>query len=368
MSNITVGIDLAKRIFHVALMKEGEKTRYVKLKRKEVLPYFLQMEDTAKSRALIGLEACGGCHFWARSLQEMGFRVRMLKPIDVKAYAKSKQKNDQNDALAIAKATLDKELKAVHVKTQEQQEVFLLHKLREAVIAQRVEKANRFIAFLHEFGYVPSRNSKDKEYLSLYLKEAREEGFLSETTFTLLEKDLACLKELYLQEAEFDKQIIQSNKTNEKAQKFTTVKGIGMINASILSVLPMETYETDRDFAASLGLVPKQNSTGGRTILGNISKRGDSYVRKSLIQGARTIVIQASRALKEGMLEAKDKLILFAKKLLRTKSFNKVAVAVANKMARIVWAMNKNGCVYNAYKQTDTDVMGGLKDLKEGAF
>jgi transposase len=156
MKNITIGIDLAKHIFHIAIMQTGAKTIYHKLKRNDVLSFFenFLLKDTIK----VGLEACGGCHYWARNLEEMGFCVKVLKPSDVKPYAKARQKNDKNDALAIAKATLDTELKAVTIKSITAQNTMLLHKIRDNTIQNRVEKCNRFIALLHEFGFVPTRN------------------------------------------------------------------------------------------------------------------------------------------------------------------------------------------------------------------
>jgi transposase len=175
-------------------MQNNEKTIYHKLKRNEVLNFFenLQHKDTIK----IGLEACGGCHYWARNLEKMGFHVKMLKPSDVKPYAKSKQKNDKNDALAIAKATLDTELKAVAIKSTHAQDIMLLHKIREATIQSRVEKGNRFIAFLHEFGYVPTRKSKSISYLKQYLSDAFENKYISENAKNNLENELLEIENL----------------------------------------------------------------------------------------------------------------------------------------------------------------------------
>lgn len=346
MNNITIGIDLAKRIFHIAIMQTGEKTIYHKLKRDEVLNFFarLQHKDSIK----IGLEACGGCHFWARNLEEMGFCVRMLKPCDVKAYAKSKQKNDKNDALAIAKATLDTELKSVAIKTMHAQNIMLLHKIREATIQSRVEKCNRFIAILHEFGYVPVGYSKSIECFKKYLNDALEGKYLGEGTKNILEQELQDIENLLNKEKEYSKKIILENKNCPKAKRFETILGVGGMNASTLSVAPMETYETARDFAASLGLVPKQNSTGGKTVLGRITKTGDRYMRKMLVQGARSVVIQATILAKKAE-KITDSLILFTLKLLETKGFNTVAIAVANKMARIAWSVNKTGRDYGEY-------------------
>lgn len=346
MSNITIGIDLAKHIFHIAIMQNGAKTIYHKFKRNDVLNFFesLQHKDTVK----IGLEACGGCHYWARNLEEMGFCVKMLKPSDVKPYAKSKQKNDKNDALAIAKATLDTELKAVTIKSTHAQDIMLLHKIRDNAIQNRVEKCNRFIAFLHEFGFVPTRNSKSISYLKQYLNDAFENKYISENAKNILENELLEIENLLDKEKVYDKKIALENKNCPKAKRFETILGVGNINASTLSVSPMESYPTAKDFAASLGLVPKQNSTGGKTVLGRITKTGDRYVRKMLVQGARSILMKAVMLQKKAET-IREPLIEFAMKLLEKKSFNTVAIAVANKLARIAWSMNKHDRDYGKY-------------------
>lgn len=346
MHNITIGIDLAKHIFHIAIMQTGAKTIYHKFKRCEVLSFFetLQHKDTIK----IGLEACGGCHYWARNLEEIGFCVKMLKPSDVKPYAKARQKNDKNDALAIAKATLDTELKAVSIKNITAQDTMLLHKIRDNTIQNRVEKCNRFIALLHEFGFVPTRKSKSISYLKQYLSDAFENKYISKNTKNILENELLEIENLLAKEKAYDKKIADTNKNCPKAKRFETILGVGNINASTLSVSPMESYPTAKDFAASLGLVPKQNSTGGKMVLGRITKTGDRYIRKMLVQGARSILMRAV-ILKKKSEEITEPLIEFAMKLLEKKSFNMVAVAVANKMARIAWSMNRHDRDYGEY-------------------
>jgi transposase len=327
-------------------MQNGEKTVYRKLKRLEVLSFFENLKD--KETIKIGLEACGGCHYWARNLEEMGFCVKMLKPTDVKPYAKSKQKNDKNDALAIAKATLDTELKAVAIKSIKAQEIMILHKIRENTIQSRIEKCNRFIAFLHEFGYVPTRNSKSISYLKQYLEDAFDNKYITENIKNDLKNELLEIENLLTKEKDCDKKIADENKNCPKAKRFGTIMGIGNINASTLGVTAMESYPTGRDFAASLGLVPKQNSTGGNVILGSITKTGDRYVRKMLVQGARTILIKAL-ILQKKAEKTTEPVIEFAIKLLEKKSFNTAAVAVANKLARIAWSMNNKGRNYGEY-------------------
>jgi transposase len=163
-----------------------------------------------------------------------------------------------------------------------------------------------------------------------------------------LENELLEIENLLAKEKVYDKKIASENKNCPKAKRFETILGVGNINASSLSVSPMENYPTAKDFSASLGLVPKQNSTGGNIVLGKITKTGDRYVRKMLVQGARSILMRAVMVQRKAEM-IREPLIEFAIKLLERKSFNTVAIAVANKMARIAWSMNRNGRNYGEY-------------------
>lgn len=310
----------------------GKKINEYRLLRDGVLPFFIKQGNKT---ALVAMEACGGCHYWAREISKFGFAVKLLKPKDINPYANSRQKNDINDALAIAKAARDPELRSVHIKTLVEQEVMLLHKLRKNTIAARVEKSNEIIGLLHECSFVTAKSKGSfAKYAKGKIELAFSAGWLSEKSRDLFLEEAEEITQLLEKEKETDKMIIAENARNPKTKLLETITGIGKINASILGVLPMETYEKSRDFSASLGLVPSQNSTGGKIQLGGISKQGNRYARTMLIQGARTVVMQAKTS-----KETNDKLVLFARKLLQNKGFNKTAVAVANKMARIAYAV-----------------------------
>lgn len=331
--NNTFGLDLAKRKFHVVEMSDsGKKIGSAKLMRADVLPYFAQQASKA---GMVAMEACAGCHYWAREIGKLGFAVKLLKTKDVKPYANSRQKNDFNDALAIGKAARDPELRSVHAKTVAEQNIMLRHKIRSNTIAARVEKTNEIMALLGECGYITNKSKGAfARYAGDEIEIALREGFIGKESAKLFLKEIEEVTLLLEKEKEIDKQFAVDNAGNPKAKLLQTITGIGTINASILSVLPMETYENARDFSASLGLVPSQNSTGGKIKLGGISKQGNRYARTMLIQGARSVVMRARSA-----KESNDKLVLFARKMLETKGFNKSAVAVANKMARIAHAI-----------------------------
>jgi transposase len=328
-----IGIDLAKTKFHlVAINDDNDVVMKKSIKRKD---FFERLPADFPSHQTFAFEACGGAHYTAQKLQELGHQVILLKPRDVKPYAKSRQKNDINDAIAICRASLDPNLMHVRPKSKEQQEISYLHKSRQNIIQQRIQRSNSILTSLQEFGYVVQcgKSSFAKECIS-YIDQALEQGFISLSVHSqmLLDcKEIACLLE---REKVLAKELITRNKHPQEAQLLETIPGIGPINASILSNKPMESYTTSKDFAASLGLVPKQNTTGGDIRLGSITKQGDRYARTMLIQAGRVIVM---RSCKPNMPQ--DKIYLFAQKLKKKgKPFNLICVAVANKLARIAYA------------------------------
>lgn len=341
MKDINIlGIDLAKTIFHiVALNAEGNKILTKKLHRDQFLSYVLSNIPTY---TLIVMEACGSCHFWARLFQKQGFTVKLLKPIDVKAFARSRQKNDTNDALSIARAGRDPEIKPVRIKNQTEQEISWLHKRRQHIIKQRVRMSNGLMSDLLEFGYcVKMPKARFAKEASEILLDAKEEGWISASLYERMQEIAGEIAMLLSQEAMIDKEIKALNCESEKAKILKTIPGIGEINANILSIAAFDHYDDCRSFAASLGLVPKQNSTGGKVSLGSITKKGDRYIRTMLIQGGRSIAVRAKI-----QQNPSDPLIKWAKELLNRMSFNKACVAVANKLARIAYVCVTRKCTY----------------------
>lgn len=336
-----IGIDLAKTKFHIAALNSENK---VILKKSISRQNFIErLETMFAPNQTFAFEACGGAHNIRQILTGRGHKVIALKPKDVKAYAKSRQKNDINDAIAICKSALDPDLKRVHLKTKTEQEVSYLHKTRQNVIRQRIQRSNSIMTSLQEFGFIVlCGKAKFAKECKDYVLKAYEDHSIGRVIYQEMVSDCDEIEQLIKREKELNKKIIASNKQSEKAKLLETIPGIGPINASILSNKPMQTYETSRDFAASLGLVPKQSTTGGNIKLGGITKQGDRYARTMLIQAGRSIVMRLQKA-----NPPKDKLYNWAKALQKTgKKFNVICVAVANKLARIAYACIIKGVGY----------------------
>lgn len=331
--SIIAGVDLAKKIMHICVLDSaGKVNKKFKVAREEFLHKISELE----SGTIVAMEACGSSNYWAQQISELGFKVKLIKTKDAKVYAKSKQKNDLNDALAVAKAARDPELKPVKAKTKEEQDIGLLHKTRQNTIRDRVQKTNAMMSALLEYGYMTklSKGKFSKE-CNTEINQAYEDGFLNKQAYAILQFECQEITALCAKEKSLDKLIVESNKQSSTAMRLQEILGIGPINASCLSNSSMETYSTPRDFAASLGLVPKQNTSGDKIVLGRITKQGDRYKRTMLIQAGRSIVMRAHRC-----KNPQDKLLQWAqKKLAEGKHFNLVCVGVANKLARIAHAV-----------------------------
>lgn len=338
-----VGIDLAKTKLHLAAIDSHHKVVLKKAISRD--DFFAQVSVLFPHPQTFAFEACSGSHYTAQRLQSLGHLVVLLKPKDVKAYAKSRQKNDINDAVAICKAACDPELMRVRPKDKGQQEIAYLHKSRQNVIQQRIQRSNSLMTSLFEFGYVAKCGKSAfakacKEHINLALAE----GFITEVVYGQMKVDCEEIVQLMAREKQLDKEIAKSNKACPNAILLETIPGIGPINASVLSNKTMEVYESAKDFAASLGLVPRQHTTGGNIKLGSISKQGDRYARTMLIQAGRAIVM---RTFKPNVPQ--DKVYQFAEKLKTSgKCFNVICVAVANKLARIAYACIKKTIAYQA--------------------
>lgn len=340
--NTITGIDLAKKIMHFVITDDsGKILKRFKTKRED----FLTVISELPSDTLIAMEACSTSNYWAQEISSLGFNVKLLKTKDVKIYAKSKQKNDYNDALAVTKAARDPELKTVRAKSKEEQDISLLHKTRQNTIRDRVQKTNSLMSSLSEYGYI-TKLSKGRfsKTCNSEVEEAYQAKFLSQETYKLLLVDCKEIAALCEKEKMIDTLIVESNKRNVKAVKLQKIFGIGPINASCLSNTPMESYPSHRDFSASLGLVPKQHTSGDDIILGSITKQGDRYTRTMLIQAGRSIVIRAKT-----VKNPEDRLLIWTqKKLAEGKHFNLLCVAVANKLARIAYSIIMNDTEYKA--------------------
>ena len=337
MSKITtIGLDLAKNVFHVVCCDEhGKVVKKKMLKRSQVLAYFANLPQ-----CLVGMEACASAHHWARELDALGHQVKLIPPQYVKPYVRG-NKNDYNDALAIAEAVIRPEMRFVSVKTPEQQDVQALHRLRERRLQERTALCNQLRGLLAEYGLILP---KGVNILRRRLPELLEDGEngLSDLFRRLLAQSYQQLQELDGYIDFYTQEMKRQSQQDEACRRLQTIPGYGPIVASVFhSVVGNgEAYRRGRDVSASLGLVPRQHSSGGKEVLLGISKRGDRYLRSLLVHGARSVVIQATKK--------DDRLSRWINKVKAERGFNKAVVALANKMARIGWAVLVNKTVYQS--------------------
>jgi transposase len=327
MKITTVGIDLAKNVFQVHCVDEHGKTVLRKqLKRDQVVAFFANIPQ-----CLIGMEACGSAHHWARKLRDLGHDVRLMAPQFVKPYVKT-NKNDVTDAEAICEAVGRPNMRFVPIKNIEQQAVLALHRVRQGFVKARTAQANQIRGLLAEFGLViPQGIAHIAKRVPELIEDASNE--LPGSFRLLVQRLLEQLKEFDRQVHEIENQILVWHRTNDGSRKLARVPGIGPITASamVASIGDAKSFKNGRQVSAWIGLVPKQNSTGGKTMLLGMSKRGDSYLRTLLIQGARSVIYAAQRkdTPDDGWLNH----------LLKRRNANVAAVALANKNARIIWAL-----------------------------
>jgi transposase len=331
-----VGIDIAKRVFHLVGMDErGKIVLRKRCSRGEVLPLLANLRPTT-----IGMEACGGAHYWARCLRAQGHEVKLMAPQFVKPYVKS-NKNDMRDAEAIAEAVTRPSMRFVPVKDVAQQDIQALHRVRERLVTARTALVNEMRGLLAEYGIVlPHGVAKFRQALVSTLEA--EHTKLTPLGQELFHKLFDELGKLDAELAYYQEKLEALADAHPVCQRLLTIPGIGPLTATALmaAVSDAEAFKNGRQFAAWLGLVPKQYSTGGQTRLLGISKRGDSYIRKLLIHGARATLRWARTKA--------DKRSQWIRGLLERRGWNRTAVAVANKNARIVWVLLSRGGVYGA--------------------
>ncbi|MDP3673697.1 MAG: IS110 family transposase [Novosphingobium sp.] len=322
-----IGLDIAKHVFHAhGADASGRQVFSRRISRGKLLDFF-----ATQPRCLVALEACGGAHHWARQLKQLGHDVRLIPPAYVKPFVK-RQKNDAADAEAICEAALRPNMRFVAVKSEEQQASALVFRARDLLVRQRTQLINAIRGHLTEYGWVAP---KGRSYMVLLGDLLEDEMGLSlpEAARAMFQVMLGMLEGLDKQISELDKEIATRAREDEVARRLMTIPGIGPIAATAIAALapPAETFRRGRDFAAWLGLTPRQMSTGGKQKLGAISKMGERTLRRLLIIGSSAVVMQACRrgAAKgswlEGMLARKPRML--------------VTVAQANKTARIVWAL-----------------------------
>jgi transposase len=336
MKLMRVGVDLAKNVFQVHGVDSKEQPVWRRrLSRRNWLKVLLETVDPGCE---IGMESCSGAHHWARLLQAQGLTVKLIAPQFVKPYVKS-NKNDANDAEAICEAMSRPSMRFVAVKSVKQQDIQAVHRIRSELIGQRTAKANQIRGLVGEYGLVAPQNILQlRRALPDWLEDA--DNGLSERFRRLLSGLWGDLKVLDDRVAELDGEIASIAREEPAAQRLQQLRGVGPITATALvaAVGDGAQFANGRQMSAALGLTPKQHSSGGKDRLLGISKRGDSYLRTLLIHGARSAIRTAKHK--------EDRLSRWATRLAARSHPNVAAVALANKTARIAWAMLKNGTDY----------------------
>jgi transposase len=326
----TVAVDLSKSVFEVALERHGRICLRRRLSRRQMTEFFSQCE-----RATVVMEACGSSHYWGRKLQRLGHEVRLLPPQHVRPYVLG-SKTDRRDCEAILSARHREAIVPVPVKSVEQQSIACLHRLRGAWIKTKTSRLNMVRGILRELGVViPEGANRVPPAVSLALAE----GAIPETLHPVLLSAMAEVRELDERIEKVKEQLEAVARTVPLVEKLETIPGVGLLNATALSAMTgdFSRYPSGRHFASSLGLTPKEHSSGLRRRLGAISKRGDTYLRTLLIAGARSFLLSAHRTKRPHRLQQ------WALEVERRRGRNRAAIAVANKLARIVWAVATRG-------------------------
>ncbi len=330
MKPTTIGIDLAKSVLQVhGVDARGNAVIKKQLKRDQVLPFFGNLVACR-----IGMEACGSAHYWARKLEKLGHSVKLMAPQFVKPYVKT-NKNDAADAEAICEAVSRPNMRFVPIKNGEQQAVLALHRARQGFVTARTAQANQIRGLLSEYGIVIPQGLG---HVSKRLPEILEDGEndLPGVFRQLLQRLGDHLRELHRQVGELELQIQIWHRQHDASCRLAQIPGIGPLTASALvaSVGDAKSFANGRQLAAWLGLVPRQHSSGGKSVLLGISKRGDSYLRMLLVHGARAVIRVAEK--KPGYADS------WLARLIGRRHPNIAAVALANKNARIVWELLKH--------------------------
>jgi transposase len=327
----TIGLDIAKSVFQVHGVDEsGEVVIGRKLKRRSVVPFLGKLPP-----CLVGIEACATAHHWSRELSALGHEVKLIPPAYVKPYVK-RHKNDAADAEAISEAVTRKNMRFVAAKTKEQQAGLMLHRTRHLFIRQQTSVINALRAHLAEFGIVAPVGRKGVEALLEVVSDSNDERLpeMARACVAALGVQLRMLKSQIL---EFDRKIMAWHRSHETSLRLDQIPGVGPALATALvgSIADPRAFRSARDFSAWIGLVPKQNSSGGKERLGSISKRGDRYLRSLLVTGALAVIRYAKI---HGTAHRPWLTALLARRPAKV-----AAISLANKIARMAWAMMVKG-------------------------
>ena len=335
MQVTTIGLDLAKHVFQIYGIDAAEKVVIKKhLRRSQVMSFF-----EALAPCLIGMEACATAHYWARQLTKLGHEVRLMPAKDVKAYVK-RNKNDAADAEAICEAVRRPTMRFVRVKSAEQQGQLMQHRTRDLLMRQRTQLINALRAHLAELGITAAQGREGIKGLLAIVADDRDSRLPIDARASLIVL-AAQLQSVQTLIGSIEKRIIALHRSSDASKRLETIPGVGILGATTIATIVTDpkAFRSGRDFAAWLGLVPRQDSTGGKQKLGPISKQGDRYLRRILVVGAHAVLRRARQHPEK---------YPWLTQLLARRPFKVVAVALANKMARIAWALLAKGGTYRA--------------------
>lgn len=321
----TITIDLAKNVFQACGVNEHIKPQFnKKLKRNELLDFMRQQLPT-----VVVMEACYSSHYWGRELTKLGHDVKLIPAQHVTPFVRG-NKNDHNDAFAIAEASQRAHIRFVPVKSEHQQKISCLHRIRERLVKNKTAMSNQARGLLSEFGAVfPCGQNALLNGLTSVIDNAQYSQRLQDMVKQMLSEYNTTIERLKSIKKQLDEFVDES----ESGKILRSIPGVGVINASALlaAIDKGQAFNNPKEFAVWLGLTPKQHASGNISKMGGITKRGDRYLRKQLVHGARALVSRAAKST--------DPLSLWATKLRVTKPFNKVAVAVAHRLARLIWIL-----------------------------
>jgi transposase len=334
MQITTIGLDIAKNVFQVHGIDAAEKVVVRKqLRRGQVMKFFAALLPPC----LVGMEACATAHYWARELTKLGHEVRLMPAKDVKAYVK-RNKNDAADAEAICEAVRRPTMRFVRAKSAEQQGRLMQHRTRDLLLRQQTQVINALRAHLAELGIVAAQGREGLKQLLTIIADERDERLPIDARASLIVL-AAQLQALHTMIGSIERRIVVQHRANEASKRLECIHGIGVIGASAITATVNDpgAFRSGRDFAAWVGLVPRQDSTGGKQKLGPISKQGDRYLRRILVVGAISVLRRA---------KLNPEKYPWLTQLLARRPFKVVAIALANKMARVAWALLARGGTY----------------------
>ena len=335
MNISTIGLDLAKNVFAVhAIDEKGHVVVRRELRRRQVLPFFAKHEP-----CLVGMEASAGAHYWGRELMKLGHWVRLMPASYVKAYVK-RGKTDAADAEAICEAVTRPTMRFVPVKSRVQQGVLTLHRVRDLLVRQRTQTVNVLRSLCAEFGVIAAKGKMPLAGLYALIADGNDMRLPAEARLAL-KPLIDQLEHLARNITVLEREIVIRHRADEASQRLETIPGIGPLTASALiaTISDPKRFASARDLAAWIGLTPRSHASGGKDRRGRISKQGDPYLRRLLVQGA-SAVLRLARG-------PKSKASAWLRELLARRPAKVVTLALANKMARIVWALLIRGGVYH---------------------